>query len=66
MVVVSKKKKTSSNASLPDVFRRGEKLCSAKLFIGKYIIAALIQNCPRWFSPVKYTFQAALCSETGV
>ena len=41
-----KKKKTSSNASLPDVFRRGEKLCSAKLLIGKYIIAALIQNYP--------------------
>ena len=39
-----KKKKTSSNASLPDVFRRGEKLCSAVLLIGKYVIAALIQN----------------------
>ena len=28
------KKKTSSNASLPDVFRRGEKLCSAFSLIG--------------------------------
>jgi hypothetical protein len=39
-----KKKKTSSNASLLDVFRRGEKLCSALLLIGKYIIIALTQN----------------------
>jgi len=36
-----KKKKTSSNASLPDVFRRGEKLCSAVAIIGRWFIGTL-------------------------
>jgi hypothetical protein len=39
-----KKKKTSSNIQLPDVFRRGEKLLHSKLFIGKRSSATLAQK----------------------
>ncbi len=39
-----KKKKTSSNILLPDVFRRGEKLLHSKLFIGKRSSATLAQK----------------------
>ena len=41
-----KKKKTSSNILLPDVFRRGEKLLHSKPFIGKRSSATLAQKFP--------------------